>query len=156
MSKPENQILVIFGASGDLTKRKLIPALYSMEVQKLLPEKFAIIGTGRTDLNDNQFRESMNEGLKLFSSEKDKNKIGRFLEKISYQNTDAMDASTYKSLSSKISEIRNQLNINGNTLFYLSTPPSLYDVIPQNLAQYHLNNEEDGWKRLIITFWIRS
>jgi glucose-6-phosphate 1-dehydrogenase len=150
MSKPENQIIVIFGASGDLTKRKLIPALYSMEVQKLLPEKFAIIGTGRTDLNDNQFRESMNEGLKLFSSEKDKNKIGRFIEKIFYQNTDAMDASTYKSLSSKISEIRNQLNINGNTLFYLSTPPSLYDVIPQNLAQYHLNNEEDGWKRLII------
>jgi len=66
MNKPENQILVIFGATGDLTKRKLIPALYSLEIQNLLPEIFAIVGVGRKDLNDDQFRESMQEGLKLF------------------------------------------------------------------------------------------
>ena len=74
MNKPENQILVIFGATGDLTKRKLIPALYSLEIQNLLPEIFAIVGVGRKDLNDDQFRESMHEGLKLFSSEQDKSK----------------------------------------------------------------------------------
>ena len=150
MNKPENQILVIFGASGDLTKRKLIPALYSLEVQNLLPEKFAIVGTGRTDFSDDKFRGSLHEGLKLFSSEKDKSKIENFLEKIFYQYNDAKDASTYKGLYTKISDIRNKLNINGNTVFYLSTPPSLYEVIPRNLAQQHLNKEEDGWKRLII------
>ncbi len=150
MNKPENQILVIFGASGDLTKRKLIPALYSLEVQNLLPEKFAIVGTGRTDFSDDKFRESLREGLNLFSSEQDKSKIEKFLEKIFYQYNDAKDASTYKGLYTKISEIRNKLSINGNTVFYLSTPPSLYEVIPRNLAQQHLNKDEDGWKRLII------
>jgi glucose-6-phosphate 1-dehydrogenase len=150
MSKPENQLLVIFGASGDLTKRKLIPALYSLEVQKLLPTNFAIVGTGRTVLNDEQFRESMHEGLKLFSSENDRSKIKNFLKKIFYQDTNAMEVSTYKSLSSKISVIKNELNINGNIVFYLSTPPSLYGIIPTNLAQYNLNKEEDGWKRIII------
>jgi len=63
MNKPENQILVIFGATGDLTKRKLIPALYSLVVQNLLPEIFAIVGVGRKDLNDDQFRDSMHEGV---------------------------------------------------------------------------------------------
>lgn len=150
MNKPENQILVIFGATGDLTKRKLIPALYSLEIQSLLPEIFTIVGVGRKDLNDDQFRDSMNEGLKMFSSEQDKSKIEKFLEKISYQYNNAKDATSYEGLYSKISDIRNKLNINGNTIFYLSTPPSLYEVIPQNLAQHHLNKEEDGWKRLII------
>ncbi|MEJ2194226.1 MAG: glucose-6-phosphate dehydrogenase [Ignavibacteriaceae bacterium] len=150
MNKPEDQILVIFGASGDLTKRKLIPALYSLEIQNLLPEKFAIVGTGRTNLNNDQFSDSMNDGIKLFSSEQDKSKIDNFLKKLSYTRTNPKDASSYKSLISKISEIRNKQNIDGNTVFYLSTPPSLYDVIPQNLAQHHLNKEKDGWKRLII------
>jgi glucose-6-phosphate 1-dehydrogenase len=58
MSKPENQILVIFGASGDLTKRKLIPALYALEIQNLLPEKFAIIGASRSEMNDEKFRDN--------------------------------------------------------------------------------------------------
>ena len=89
MNKPENQILVIFGASGDLTKRKLIPALYSLEVQNLLPDRFAIVGTGRTDFSDDKFRGSLHEGLKLFSSEQDKSKIENFLEKIFYQYNDA-------------------------------------------------------------------
>lgn len=150
MNKPEDQILVIFGASGDLTKRKLIPALYSLEIQNLLPEKFAIVGTGRTNLNNDQFSDSMNDGIKLFSSEQDKSKIDNFLKKLSYTRTNPKDASSYKSLISKISEIRNKQKIDGNTVFYLSTPPSLYDVIPQNLAQHHLNKEKDGWKRLII------
>jgi len=92
----------------------------------------------------------MNDGIKLFSSEQDKSKIDNFLKKLSYTRTNPKDASSYKSLISKISEIRNKQNIDGNTVFYLSTPPSLYDLIPQNLAQHHLNKEKDGWKRLII------
>ena len=105
MSKPENQILVIFGASGDLTKRKLIPALYALEIQNLLPEKFAIIGASRSELSDDQFRDAMNEGLQKFSDEKDKSrdKVEAFLKKIYYQSVDAIDPSSYKKLTEKLS-----------------------------------------------------
>ena len=80
MNRAENQILVIFGASGDLTKRKLIPALYSLEIQDLLPEKFAIIGVSRKDLSDNLFREELKDGLNSFSGKPDQNKINGFLQ----------------------------------------------------------------------------
>jgi glucose-6-phosphate 1-dehydrogenase len=147
---PENQILVIFGASGDLTKRKLIPALYSLDIQDLLPEKFAIVGVSRTELTDDNFRDSMNEGLQKFSGENDKSKIPSFLKKIYYQRVDAENTLSFRSLAEKLSDLRKTLNISGNTIFYLSTPPSLYGLIPQNLANNYLNNQYDGWKRVII------
>ena len=147
---PDNQILVIFGASGDLTKRKLIPALYSLEIQGLLPEKFAIVGVSRTGLTDDNFRDSMKEGLEQYSGENDKSKISSFLNKICYQSVDAEDPSSYKNLADKLSELQKTLNINGNTIFYLSVPPSLGGLIPRNLANNKLNNQNDGWKRVII------
>ncbi len=152
MSKPENQILVIFGASGDLTKRKLIPALYALEIQNLLPEKFAIIGASRSELSDDQFRDAMNEGLQKFSNEKDKSrdKVDAFLKKIYYQSVDAIDSSSFKNLADKLSDLQKTHGINGNSIFYLSTPPSLYGVIPKNLAINKLNDQSDGWKRVII------
>jgi glucose-6-phosphate 1-dehydrogenase len=150
MSKPENQLLVIFGASGDLTRRKLIPALYSLEVQDLLPERFAIVGVSRSDLTDDGFRKSIGESLLQFSEENDKSRIKTFLQKIHYQSIDAQDSSTYVNLSAKLTELRDSLQIPGNTIYYLSTPPSLYGVIPQNLAKNNLNHQSDGWKRIII------
>jgi glucose-6-phosphate 1-dehydrogenase len=150
MSRPENQILVIFGASGDLTKRKLIPALYALEIQGLLPEKFAIIGVSRSGLNDELFREAMEQGLEEFSDEKDKTSVSVFLQKIYYQSVDAQDSSSFIGLAGKLSELQTQLGISGNTIFYLSTPPSLYSLIPQNLAKNGLNNQNNGWKRVII------
>ncbi len=152
MSKPENQILVIFGASGDLTKRKLIPALYALEIQSLLPEKFAIIGASRTEMSDDDFRKEMDEGLQTFSNEKDKSrdKVDAFLKKIFYQPVDANNPASFKNLAVKLSGLQNTLGISGNSIYYLSTPPSLYGVIPQNLAINKLNSQADGWKRVII------
>jgi glucose-6-phosphate 1-dehydrogenase len=150
MSRPENQIIVIFGASGDLTKRKLIPALYSLEVQDLLPEKFAIIGVSRSGLNDALFRSAMEDGLKKFSEEKDQSRIGSFLQKIFYQSVDAQDSTSFAGLSKKLSDLQVSLDIPANTIYYLSTPPSLYGVIPRNLAVNRLNDQSLGWKRVII------
>jgi glucose-6-phosphate 1-dehydrogenase len=150
MSKPENQILVIFGASGDLTKRKLIPALYALEIQDLLPEKFAILGASRTEMSDVNFREAMNEGLQKFSNEKDKSGVNDFLKKIFYQSVDADEPATYKNLAEKLSDLQKSMGINGNSIYYLSTPPSLYGVIPKNLAIHNLNNQSNGWKRVIV------
>ena len=150
MNKPENQILVIFGASGDLTKRKLIPSLFALEMQNLLPEKFAIFGLGRTEITCEEFRDSMKEGISNNSDVKDNKKPNDFLNKLYYRFIDATDAESYKNFKMKLDEIRNELGIKGNTVFYLSTPPSLYGVIPENLAKCGLNTEEDGWKRVII------
>lgn len=150
MSRPENQILVIFGASGDLTRRKLIPALYSLEVQDLLPERFAILGVSRTGLTDELFRGEMEKGLQQFSEEKDQSRTGSFLRKIFYQSVDAQDSASFTSLAKKLGQLQKSLDIPGNTIYYLSTPPSLYAIIPQNLAKNGLNGQHDGWKRVII------
>ena len=150
MNIPENQIIVIFGASGDLTKRKLIPALFSLQIQKLLPEKFAISGVSRTEMSDENFREAMNDGIQKFSKETDKSQLSLFLSKIFYQSVNASESASYQGLINKLSFLQNKLQINENIIFYLSTPPSLYGLIPQNLAKNDLNNEKEGWKRLII------
>jgi glucose-6-phosphate 1-dehydrogenase len=70
MEHPANHILIIFGASGDLTSRKLIPALFSLKAQKLLPEKFAILGLGRTKMSDDEFRKKMKDSVLSYSEEK--------------------------------------------------------------------------------------
>lgn len=64
MNRPENSILVIFGATGDLTKRKLIPEIFALEIQNLLPDNFAILGSGRSKMSDDEFRKSMRDSLK--------------------------------------------------------------------------------------------
>ncbi|MCX6168984.1 MAG: glucose-6-phosphate dehydrogenase [Ignavibacteriales bacterium] len=150
MNKPLDHIFVIFGASGDLTKRKLIPAIYSLYVQNLLPDKFALLGTSRTQFSDEEFRSKMKSALIEFKEIDDLSKIDEFLKKIFYQPLDSEDSGTFINLSKKINSLKTAYDICGNTIYYLSTPPSLYSVIPKNLAANNLNQEDDGWKRLII------
>jgi glucose-6-phosphate 1-dehydrogenase len=149
MKNINDQIFVIFGASGDLTKRKLIPALFSLYKLNLLSENFAIIGTARSELNDNDFRESMHAAIKEYG-EIDESPVEYFLKILFYISTDTNDDTSFDKLNSKLKNVRGQLSIKGNTIFYLSTPPTLYSAIPKLLAANGLNNESDGWKRLII------
>ena len=150
MNKPLDHIFVIFGASGDLTKRKLIPAIYSLYVQNLLPDKFALLGTSRSQFNDEEFRSKMKKSLFEFKEIDDLSKVDEFLKKIFYQQLDSENSSTYINLSNKLNSLRADNDIGGNTIYYLSTPPNLYPVIPKNLAANNMNQENDGWKRLII------
>jgi len=145
-----NHIYIIFGASGDLTKRKLVPALYALYVQDLLPEKFALLGSSRSDLSDEEFRSKMKDAINEFKDIDDDSKIDEFVEKLYYTPVDLKKESDYENLKKRIEGLRKELGIKGNTVFYLSTPPSLYKVIPTNLAMVGLNNEDDGWKRVII------
>ncbi len=138
----EPQILVIFGASGDLTKRKLIPALFQLFNRNLLPDKFAILGVSRTELTNSQFR---NEVSKFLPSVNE-----GFLSKLHYQSMQTDDKHNYKILKDKLNSLSKENNITENFIFYLSTPPSLYHVIPEALAWVELNNEENGFRRLII------
>ncbi|MFP4287952.1 MAG: glucose-6-phosphate dehydrogenase [Bacteroidales bacterium] len=146
----ENLIYVIFGASGDLTKRKLIPALYALFVQDLLPEKFAIVGASRTFFTNEQFRSNMKDAISQFREVDDMSRIDEFTHKFHYRSVAFDKIESYKELKIYLDEIRKTESIEGNTIFYLSTPPSLYGLIPQKLAETGLNKESDGYKRLII------
>lgn len=150
MNNTENHIYVIFGASGDLTKRKLVPAIYSLFVQKLLPEKFVLLGVSRTEFSDDEFRSNMKSAISEFKEIDDDTKINEFIKKIFYTSITFDQTATYKKLKDRIVELRTKNRISGNTIFYLSTPPSLYGTIPQHLAAVGLNEQNDGWKRLII------
>jgi glucose-6-phosphate 1-dehydrogenase len=151
MNKPENQILVIFGASGDLTKRKLIPALYSLDIQDLIAgEKFAIIGVSRSGLTDEAFRTLMREGPGEILRRKGSVADRGIFKRIYYQSVDAHNPLSYRGLCDKLAGLQKSMDIPGNTICYLSTPPSLYGIIPQNLAKNQQNLQTEGWKRLII------
>ena len=145
MKRPDPHIVIIFGASGDLTRRKLIPALYQLFAQKLMPDHFAIVGTSRTPLSDVEFRTRMSEFLPSDETPKEQFLGHLFYEPISYDHQD-----DYFKLKSRIDSLGKMLNIPANYLFYLSTPPNLYGLIPEKLALTGLNSQVDGFKRLII------
>ncbi len=148
MKNSESHILIIFGASGDLTKRKLIPALYELHTQDLLPEKFAVLGVSRTELSDESFREKMLEFLP--DEEHNKKDIEAFLEHLHYQPLSTADSTDYPVLKTRLEKLGKDLSIPENYIYYLSTPPNLYQVIPQSLAEVGLNDSTNGYKRLII------
>ena len=152
MKHPEQLVLVIFGASGDLTSRKLIPALFSLKVQKLVPDKLVIVGTGRTKLSDEDFRKKMKESIILYSEENDpaSKQIEEFIGYLSYISMDNNIASDYDRLKDKLSEIDNEGDTCGNYLFYMATPPIMYPVICENLSGAGLADQANGFRRFII------
>jgi glucose-6-phosphate 1-dehydrogenase len=144
MKKPENHILVIFGASGDLTKRKLIPALYDLYRQNLLPEKFAVLGASRTELSDADFRTKTDEFL---PDEKDTDDFKKLLF---YEPTSPTEPDDFNKLKERLENLAEEKNIDLNFIFYLSTPPSVYGNIAQNLAEQKLIKSDKYFRRLIV------
>ncbi|KUO60664.1 glucose-6-phosphate dehydrogenase [bacterium BRH_c32] len=149
MDKNEH-IYAIFGASGDLTKRKLVPAIYSLFIQKLLPTKFTLLGLSRSNYSDEQFRDKMRSAISEFDESEDTSRIDEFINHIYYLPFDSEKSEDYGILKEKLKKLRDGREINGNTVFYLSTPPELYSIIPKYLAKVNLNDQSDGWKRIII------
>jgi glucose-6-phosphate 1-dehydrogenase len=148
----ENQLIVIFGASGDLTKRKLIPALYQLYRQELLPKHFAILGIGRTHLSTEQFRDKLLVGL---NSKPEENsgmlkEFKAFANLLHYLPIENYDPAGYTLIREKISAMELTFQTGGNCIFYLATPPELYEVITTGLDMHGLNRQEKGWRRIII------
>ena len=144
MKKPDNQILIIFGASGDLTRRKLIPALYDLFLQELLPANFCVLGASRTPMSDDEFRQSI---LKFLPPG---NNHDEFTKMIYYQAIEPSEAGSYHTLKLRLETLDKKLGTTGNFIFYLSTPPSLYEIIPRNLSEVGLTKSENGFRRLIV------
>ena len=145
----DNNCIVIFGASGDLTHRKLIPALYNLYKIGRLSENFSVLGVARSELNDETFREKMREAL-IHNEETTPETLDAFCSHLYYQAVNTSDAQDYDKLIPRLDELHDKYQTCGNTLYYMSTPPSLYGVIPECLAAHGLNTEEYGWKRIIV------
>ena len=144
MKKSANQVLVIFGASGDLTKRKLIPALYDLYLQDLLPEKFAVLGASRTKLSDEDFREKADEYLPENANAQ------KFKKLLFYEPVSPFEPKDFGKLKNRLNKLGNEQGIDANYIFYLSTPPSVYGEISKNLSEAGLSKSEKYFRRLIV------
>lgn len=152
-SKPDPCGVVIFGASGDLTHRKLLPALFNLFRRKLLPESFYILGCARTQMSDQTFRESAAEALSEQFNGVTAADRETFLRRCNYLAGDYQDPRLYTALVDRLHKLDTDHATNGNHLFYLSIPPTLYGAVVRRLGDAQLTPEaEDGspWVRVIV------
>ena len=146
-------VLVIFGASGDLTKRKLIPALYNLASAGLLPDDFAVVGLGRKELTSGKFREQLSGDLCQFvDCELNKPELKEWVsQRLYYLKGEYDNPESYAHLKNTLQQIDNDHNSQGNYLFYLATPPSLFGKIVEQLSEAGLTHQENNqWRRVII------
>jgi glucose-6-phosphate 1-dehydrogenase len=151
---PEPCTVVIFGASGDLTKRKLVPALYSLMAERLLPPSFAIVGYARKATSDEQFRTEMREWCNKFARHRpvDDATWNNFAKGLYFQTGDYEDPAAYKALKERLDAIDKERGISGNRVFYISTPPATFPIAVKALSENGLINKETSgpWTRVII------
>jgi glucose-6-phosphate 1-dehydrogenase len=143
--------IVIFGASGDLTKRKLIPALYRLAYDRRIPPGFAILGNSRTEMPDEQFRDRMRDALKEFVDDTpfDEQLWNDFAQGLFYFAGDVHDPDCFLVLDRKLKEIQAKRQFEGNVLFYLSTQPSHYEAVISGIGHAKLQ-QDSGWRRIIV------
>src|ERR1700759_1785483 len=144
--------IVIFGASGDLTKRKLLPSLYNLGSYHLLPAHFSVIGVARRPLSDEIFRDQLGKDLaELGTQPVDPNLWSQFRERISYCAGEFDNPATYQKLAEALSESETKFGTSGNAVFYLSVQPDYFATIAKRLSESGLFREEHGrWRRAII------
>jgi glucose-6-phosphate 1-dehydrogenase len=144
--------VVNFGASGDLAKRKLIPALYRLVQERMLPAEFAIIGLGRTAMTDEEFRQKMKEAMLEFSEAKsvDEEVWQSFAEGIHYLTSNIDRPESYSELAKMLERIDQERGTQGNHLFYLSVAPEFYAEAVKQLGEAGLTKQGKGWVRVII------
>src|SRR6202047_942270 len=143
--------LVIFGASGDLTKRKLVPSLYNLASYHLLPSDFSIIGVARRPLTDEVFRNQLGKDLaELGTQPVDPNLWNLFRGRLSYCAGEFDNPATYKKLAEALAESEKDFKTSGNVVFYLSVQPDYFADIAKRLSEAGLLREEAGWRRVII------
>ncbi len=141
--------IVIFGATGDLTHRKILPAFYTLAQQDLLPEQFHIIGFARRDWTDDTFRAEMRHSLEQFGRVPfEAAAWDRFAANLHYHRSDFDQAAGYPQLNELLDRLGSPAA--ANRFFYLATPPEAYPVIVQQLGAAGLNHSEHGWTRIII------
>jgi glucose-6-phosphate 1-dehydrogenase len=144
-------VVTIFGATGDLTRRKLIPALYDLAVLGALPDGFAIVGFGRRPKDEADFRADLEAGIKEFARLEYDAEKWKWLEgRIHYQQGGYGDKESHQALEKRLDEVAKEIGANGNRLYYLSTPPEEFAPIIENLGEIKKEAKTDGWRRVIV------
>jgi glucose-6-phosphate 1-dehydrogenase len=145
--------MLIFGATGDLTRRKLLPALYRLVQQGLVPNEFAILGTARQPMSEAEFRAAMQAAVTEFGSDEslDESTWESFAKRLFYLDGDFNDAGLYEKLRTKLEEIDKEYDTGGNRIFYLATAPDYFGLIAKQLGKAKLAKPAQGsWTRIIV------
>jgi glucose-6-phosphate 1-dehydrogenase len=145
---PEPCALVIFGASGDLTRRKLMPALYSLALRGLLPEHFGVVGVARSENSDDEFRELMKHAVQEFGRDEFREETWESLAAgMRYVATDFSDDEGQNRVLNAVNELDHERGTSGNRVYYLAVPPAAISTLVHGIGQ---RRSTDGWTRLII------
>ena len=162
---PEPCVVVIFGASGDLTQRKLVPSLYDLHQQGSLPKGACVLGVSRTEYSDEAFREQLREPASEHAGSFDAESWAAFAQRVHDHATDATEVDSYEGLNKRITALGEKHGIakpsgGPNVLFYLSVSPSLYepiidavgqsDLVSRNKRWCSINPDDDPWQRIIV------
>ena len=146
--RPEPCVLVIFGASGDLTSRKLVPALYALAFRGLLPDRFAVVGAARSKESDDEFRDRMKEAVKRHARDEFRQDIWDELAAgMRYCALDFADDKGEDSLTRLLHEVDEERGTKGNRVYYFAVPPSAIEMLLREIAE---RRPTEGWVRLII------
>lgn len=145
-------LLVIFGASGDLMKRLLLPSLYNLACDGLLPEHFAVVGVGRSQWTTEYFRERLTEDIKQFSTRPNLEEAvwSDLLRRMYYSPVSFDDLNTYNELAAYLENLASEWKTGSNILFYLATPPPVFGAICENLSRAGFTHSEHGWRRVVV------
>lgn len=151
--KIEDQLLVIFGSNGDLARRKLLPAIYQLYTGNFLPANFVVVGAGSQEKDEDAYRNDVEAALteflpREFAAQSDK--LREFLKRVYYKKVHNQTTNDFEGLREYLYDLSDKLEIRRNIIYYFSIPPFLYETVASNLVQYGLNNEEEGWKRIIV------
>ncbi len=151
-NSPEPCVMVIFGATGDLTHRKLLPALYNLALEHPLPAGFSVVAFARRPYSTDEYRQQALESINQYSRQKPVNPQvwENFAAGIHYLQADFNDPKGYEKLNNLLNLLDQERGTGGNRIFYLSTPPSQYPEIIQRLGAAGLNRSRKGWTRIIV------
>jgi glucose-6-phosphate 1-dehydrogenase len=151
--KPDPCSFVIFGVTGDLTHRLVIPSLYNLAANDLLPDRFCVVGVARKATSNDELRDSLMKGLHEFSTRPVEEKIAkRLLECVTSIEADPKDPASFDVMRERLEKLEANRSTGGNRLFYLATPPDAFAPIASELGRTGLLKEEEGgpWRRLVI------
>ena len=149
--KPDPCSFVIFGATGDLTHRLVLPALYNLAAADLLPEKFCVVGVARSGMSNDDMRESLLKGLRQYKARPIDEAIAkRLLECVTSIEADPSDPASFDAMAEQLNKLEAKRETGGNRLFYLATPPSAFTPIAKQLGRAGMLKENGSWRRLVV------
>jgi glucose-6-phosphate 1-dehydrogenase len=150
--KPDPCSFVIFGATGDLTHRLVMPSLYNLEATGLLPDKFCVVGVARKGTSSDDLRDSLMKGLRQYATRPVDDKVARrLLECVTSIEADPKDPASFDAMRERLEKLETNRATGGNRLFYLATPPAAFAPISRELGRTGLLKEANGaWRRLVV------